>query len=81
MKAYIQPLRIGTGQSAETVMLVSSLREVISTQAQEIEALRTQLQGLTGSKDAEVCLIFSAKCAFNGTPSHSLRRLKLKYRR
>ncbi|KAL6305123.1 p115 like vesicle tethering protein [Sparassis latifolia] len=40
-------LSSAAGQGAETAMLVASLRDVIRNQATEIEALRTQLKGLS----------------------------------
>jgi len=43
-----------TGQSAETVMLVSSLRDVIQNQSQEIERLQQKLKQATSSDSDEV---------------------------
>ena len=56
-------LSAGSGQGAdqETHMLVSSLREVISNQAQEIQTLQKNIKDLTASnkiKDDEVRTVY-----------------------
>jgi len=43
--------RFFTGQNVETTMLITSLRDVIRTQAEEMEDLRRKVQQLTPYAD------------------------------
>lgn len=50
----LSPFCGSEGPSAESAMLISSLRDVIRTQATEMEALQAQLKDLTADSSAQV---------------------------
>jgi outer membrane lipoprotein SlyB len=53
---------VGGGADQETAMLLASLREVISNQAQEMQVLKKRIQELSTEKNEEVWTL--AVCVF-----------------
>lgn len=56
-------LTLYQGQNPEAAMLVASLREVIKTQAQELETLQKQVKDLS-SGNSDVSITFSFPISF-----------------